>query len=136
MRKTLRGIIPVIPTPLHEDETLDAPALKRIIEYGIEGGVHGVWILGSGGELPNLSPEQRTSAIETAVETVGGRVPVVVGVGRPGTRMISERCWSLPWLRISRVRSAIRKRPLKPSAATGRMSSGARPRCCAGAVTA
>jgi len=87
MRQTLRGVIPVIPTPLNDDETLDAPALKRIIDYVIEGGVHGVWILGSGGELPNLDYGERRKAIETAVETVNGRVPVVVGVGHSGTRM-------------------------------------------------
>jgi len=87
MRQTLRGVIPVIPTPLDDDERLDAPALKRIIEYVIEGGVHGVWVLGSGGELPNLPDDQRWKVVETAVEAVNGRVPVVVGVGHPGTRL-------------------------------------------------
>ena len=86
-RRTLRGIIPVIPTPLAGDERVDAPALRRILEYVIGEGVHGVWVLGSGGEHPNLEPAEARRAIETAVETVAGRVPVVVGVGHPGTRM-------------------------------------------------
>jgi 4-hydroxy-tetrahydrodipicolinate synthase len=86
-RRTLRGIIPVVPTPLNDNETVDAPALRRILEYVIGEGVHGVWVLGSGGELPNLEPAEVRKAIETAVETVAGRVPVVVGVGLPGTRM-------------------------------------------------
>lgn len=87
MRKTLRGVIPVVPTPLNDDETLDAPAFKRILNYVIEGGVHGVWVLGSGGELPNLADAQRRKAIEVAVETVNGRVPVIVGVGSSGTQL-------------------------------------------------
>lgn len=87
MRKTLRGVIPVLPTPLNDDETVDVAALRRVINYAVDGGVHGVWVLGSGGELPNLDYGERRKAIETAVETVNGRVPVVVGVGHPGTRM-------------------------------------------------
>ena len=43
--------------------------------------------MGSGGELPNLAYTERRRAMETAVETVNGRVPVVVGVGHPGSRM-------------------------------------------------
>ena len=87
MRKTLRGIIPVVPTPLNNDETLDPAALKRIIDYVLEAGVHGVWILGSGGELPNLEEDRRRKVVEVAVEAVNGRVPVIVGVGHPGTRL-------------------------------------------------
>lgn len=87
MRRTLQGIVSVLPTPLSDDETLDALALRRMIDYVVEAGVHGVWILGSGGELPNLDDAERPKTIETAVEAVNGRVPVIVGVGRPGTRM-------------------------------------------------
>ena len=87
MRRTLRGIIAVMSTPLNEDESLDVAALKRMLDYVVAGGVHGVWVLGSGGELPNLDPAQARRTIEVAVETVNGRVPVVVGVGHPGTRM-------------------------------------------------
>lgn len=90
MRKTLRGIVSVLPTPLNDDETLDALALRRMIDYVVEAGVHGVWILGSGGELPNLDDAERPKTIETAVEAVNGRVPVIVGVGRPGTRLTIE----------------------------------------------
>ena len=58
-RMTLRGVVPVVPTPLNDDETVDVPALRRIIERAVAGGVHGVWVLGSGGELPNLADKQR-----------------------------------------------------------------------------
>ncbi len=90
MRRTLRGIVSVLPTPLNDDETLDALALRRMIDYVVEAGVHGVWVLGSGGELPNLDDAERPKTIETAVEAVNGRVPVIVGVGRPGTRLTIE----------------------------------------------
>ena len=72
-RQTLRGVVPVIATPLNDDETLDAPALGRIIEREIAGGVNGIWVLGSGGELPNLAQKERRRVVETAVETVACR---------------------------------------------------------------
>jgi dihydrodipicolinate synthase/N-acetylneuraminate lyase len=87
MRQTLRGVVPVIPTPLNDDETVDTTALRRIIDRAIDGGVNGIWVLGSGGELPNLEHSERCKVMETAVHTVGGRVPVVAGVGYPGTRL-------------------------------------------------
>ncbi|MFQ5500625.1 MAG: dihydrodipicolinate synthase family protein [Candidatus Zixiibacteriota bacterium] len=90
MRTSLQGIITVCPTPLNEDETLDAPAFQRIIEYTLAGGVHGLWVLGSAGELPNLNYKDRRRAIKTAVEVVNGRVPVIVGVGHTGTRLTIE----------------------------------------------
>ena len=42
VRTKLSGIIPVIPTPLNDDETVDVPALKQVLNYAIDGGVHGV----------------------------------------------------------------------------------------------
>ena len=86
-RLTLHGVVPVIPTPLNDDKTLDAPALRRILNRVIDAKVHGVWVLGSAGEMPNLDYAQRRRVLETAVETVNGRVPVVAGVQHPGVEM-------------------------------------------------
>jgi dihydrodipicolinate synthase/N-acetylneuraminate lyase len=87
MSKVLSGVIPIIATPLTKDETLDASALKRVINYVVDAGVHGVWVLGSAGELPNLPWGERRKVMDAAVEIVNGRVPVVVGVGSPGTKL-------------------------------------------------
>ena len=67
------GVVPVIPTPLNDDETLDAPAMRRILQRVLDAGVHGVWVLGSAGEMPDLEPARRRRVLETAVETVNGR---------------------------------------------------------------
>src|SRR5436189_6247220 len=75
----LQGIIPPVITPLARDERVDAPALRRQIERLIEGGVHGLYLLGSTGEQPALRDAERRRAVELAKEAVSGRVPLVVG---------------------------------------------------------
>lgn len=74
-----RGVYPVVPTPLHEDESLDLPALEHLVEYYISEGCHGLLILGSGGESPYFSLEEKCSIVETAVQKANLRVPIFVG---------------------------------------------------------
>ena len=84
--KRLEGVLVVLVTPLCEDETVDEDALRELVRRALSGGVHGVVVLGSAGEFAALADEARQRAIATAVDEVGGRVPVVVGTGEPGTR--------------------------------------------------
>ena len=85
LKQRIVGIFPAIPTPLTEDEQLDAPALERMVDYLLSGGVHGLWVLGSGGEAATLSGGVRREMIENVVSLVDGRVPVLIGTGAPGT---------------------------------------------------
>ncbi|KEJ93486.1 4-hydroxy-tetrahydrodipicolinate synthase [Synergistes jonesii] len=81
----LKGIITALVTPLLDGEAkLNKPVLQEITEYAISNGVHGVCVLGGTGEYCALTDEVKTSAIETVVEKVNGRVPVVVGIVEPG----------------------------------------------------
>ena len=82
----VEGIFPVVPTPLTADESVDEASLRRVLRYVIDGGVHGLWMLGSGGEQPMLSAEVQRRALEIAVEEADGRVLVVAGVGAPSLR--------------------------------------------------
>ena len=82
----IKGIWPVLPTPLTADEEIDEPGLRRVVRYAIQGGVHGLWMLGSGGEQPMLSLEAQRRVLEIAVEEAKGHVPVVAGVGAPSLR--------------------------------------------------
>lgn len=54
MKLPLRGIIPPLVTPLLENKELDSQGLKNLIEHVLEGGVHGVFLLGTNGEGPSL----------------------------------------------------------------------------------
>jgi 4-hydroxy-tetrahydrodipicolinate synthase len=76
----LRGVITAMVTPLKQDLTLDQKGLERLIEHLIGGGVHGIFILGTTGEAPNLPYSVREELIEQTCRLVGSRVPVIVGI--------------------------------------------------------
>ena len=74
------GVVPPLCTPFTDDHHLDLDSLKALIEFQIAGGVHGLFVLGSTSEAVFLTSKQRETIIETTVQTVAGRVPVVAGV--------------------------------------------------------
>ncbi|MDQ8194530.1 dihydrodipicolinate synthase family protein [Coraliomargarita sp. SDUM461004] len=76
----IHGIIPPLVTPLKADETLDLEAADRLIEHVIAGGVHGLFILGTTGEGPNLSYQLRRQYIDFVTKKVNGRIPVIVSI--------------------------------------------------------
>lgn len=76
----IHGIIPPMATPLAGPDELDIPGLGRLIEHILQGGVNGLFILGTTGEGPALSYKIRRELIERTCRQVAGRVPVLVGV--------------------------------------------------------
>lgn len=73
------GIIPPLVTPFSDDGSLNEPMLRKIINYVLDAGVHGVFIAGSTGESYALDAKERIRAFEIAIEEVNGRVPVYAG---------------------------------------------------------
>jgi 4-hydroxy-tetrahydrodipicolinate synthase len=67
-------------TPLRDRDTLDVAGLERVIERLIQGGVHGLFILGTTGEGPSLGYRLRRELIERSVQFVRRRIPVLVGI--------------------------------------------------------
>jgi 4-hydroxy-tetrahydrodipicolinate synthase len=86
------GVIPILATPFHDDESLDLESWQRLLEFMVSLGVDGVTILGVLGESNRLSDEERETLIETAVTVVRRRVPIVVGASAPGTRTVVSLC--------------------------------------------
>lgn len=78
--KTFSGIIPPMVTPLLDDQTLDKAGLQRLIEHLINGGVHGIFVLGTTGEAPSLSYALRQELIELTCKLAAGRIPIMVGI--------------------------------------------------------
>jgi 4-hydroxy-tetrahydrodipicolinate synthase len=81
-----RGIIPALVTPLDEQGNLIEKSLRNIIDYTLEAGVHGVFVLGSTGEIYGLTDKEKQRVMEVTVEHVNGRVPVYAGAGEITTR--------------------------------------------------
>lgn len=82
----VRGVIPPIITPVDENENIDEKGLKLVIDYVLDGGVHGVFVLGSNGEFYAFDDENQRRAIEITVKHVNKRVPVYAGVGAITTK--------------------------------------------------
>jgi 4-hydroxy-tetrahydrodipicolinate synthase len=82
---SIQGMIVPLITPLRGTGEVDVVALKRLCEIQIQSGIQTLFILGTTGEFYGLSPQQRREVVETTVETVSGRIPVIVGISGDST---------------------------------------------------
>jgi len=78
------GSFPALVTPF-ADGALDIDALKRLVEWQIAEGSHGLVPVGTTGESPTLSHEEHEQVIEEVVKAAAGRVPVIAGAGSNNT---------------------------------------------------
>jgi 4-hydroxy-tetrahydrodipicolinate synthase len=74
------GIIPPMITPLNPDFSLDVEHTIDMVNHLLEGGVHGIFILGTTGESASLSSDVKSDLIRQVCRQVKGRVPVLVGI--------------------------------------------------------
>jgi 4-hydroxy-tetrahydrodipicolinate synthase len=81
----IRGSIPAIVTPMHEDGSLDLPAFRKLIDWHIEEGTSGLVVVGTSGESATLSVDEHVLMVKTAVEHAAGRIPVIAGAGGNST---------------------------------------------------
>jgi len=86
----LQGVITAIPTPLLPSEDVDIDGLCRVIDYVIEQGVSGIFVLRSMGEGPALLDSQKKVVVETAAKHINGRVPLLAGISDVSTRRTIE----------------------------------------------
>jgi 4-hydroxy-tetrahydrodipicolinate synthase len=77
--RQLKGVIPVVQTPVHRDGAVDTEGLTRLIEFLNGTGVGGYWALGTGSEDMNLSFEKRLTVARTITKANAGRLPLILG---------------------------------------------------------
>lgn len=80
----IRGSLPALVTPFKNGE-LDLVALKKLVEWHIAQGSHGLVPVGTTGESPTLSHAEHQRVIEEVVAAVAGRIPVIAGAGSNNT---------------------------------------------------
>ena len=86
-----RGIFTPICTPFSRgDQSIDEGSLRRLIEFQLENGVHGIIPCGGTGEFASLSFEERKRVTEMTVDQVAGRVPVMAHTGACSTWEVIE----------------------------------------------
>jgi 4-hydroxy-tetrahydrodipicolinate synthase len=77
----LEGVYTALVTPMEEGGKVDQKALRRLVDFQIEGGVDGLVPIGTTGESPTLDGEECKEVIRIVVEQAHGRVPVIAGAG-------------------------------------------------------
>jgi 4-hydroxy-tetrahydrodipicolinate synthase len=81
-----KGIIPAMVTPIDEAGRINEKALRKLVNHLIEGGVHGLFPVGSQGEFFSLTPEEKGIVLKIVIDETAGRVPVYAGTGAVTTR--------------------------------------------------
>jgi 4-hydroxy-tetrahydrodipicolinate synthase len=82
----IKGVVVPMVTPFNSDESLDEGALRVIVDYLIDAGVHGLFPAGSQSEFYALSIDEKKRIMEIVVEQANGRVFVMPGTGAVTTR--------------------------------------------------
>ena len=72
-------------TPMHEDGSIDYPALRRLIDWHIAEGTDCIGVVGTTGESPTVDVHEHREIIRVAVEQAAGRVPIMAGCGANST---------------------------------------------------
>lgn len=90
IQQMIKGVGVALITPFNNFE-VDYPALERMVEHVINGGVDYIVALGSTAETATLSLEERQQVYDFIVERTAGRVPIVVGMGSNNTHELVEQ---------------------------------------------
>jgi len=81
----ITGSIVALVTPMHEDGSVDYPALRKLIDWHIAEGTDCIGVVGTTGESPTVTVQEHCEIIRVSVEQAGTRVPVMAGCGANST---------------------------------------------------
>jgi dihydrodipicolinate synthase/N-acetylneuraminate lyase len=86
----IRGVLLPIITPFDEKVRIDEEIMRELVDFHIGAGVHGLFVLGSTGQGPAMSTEERKTTAAVAINQAKERVPVVIHVGTADTQSTVE----------------------------------------------
>ena len=90
MKLDLKGIITPVVTVFDDDENINEYGFRKIIEHLIAHGVHGIFTCGGQGEGHSLTTDEKLRLYDVSMETVNGRLPVLLGTNANTTRLAIE----------------------------------------------
>jgi 4-hydroxy-tetrahydrodipicolinate synthase len=96
LREKLRGTGVAIITPFKRDQSVDFDALGKLINHIIENGIQYIVSLGTTGEPPVLSKEEKLEVLSFTYAVAAGKVPVVVGISGNNTEALVDEIDSFP----------------------------------------
>lgn len=85
--KELFGVVPIIPTPFLENEEIDEPALRNLIEFAIAGGVQAVCLPAYASEFYKLSDEEKIHVVKIAIDQAAGRIQIMAQSNSPSLQI-------------------------------------------------
>ena len=88
--QSLIGTGVALVTPFKEDFSIDTEALRRIVNFSIDGGIEYLVVLGTTAENATLTQDEKELVIATVIEANNGRLPLVLGVGGNNTLKVVE----------------------------------------------
>lgn len=106
LRQTLQGTGVALVTPFTPSTAVDFDSLGKLIDFVIKGGVEYVVTLGTTGETPTLSKEEKKDIVQFTYEKVADRVPVVVGIGGNNTAELLQDLQYFPLDKAAAILSA------------------------------
>lgn len=91
MKKSFEGSFVALVTPMREDGSVNLEKLRELVNWHVEQGTDGIVALGTTGESSTLSHEEDDEVARCVIETVNGRIPVIVGAGSNCTQTQLEK---------------------------------------------
>lgn len=101
----LKGLGVALITPFKNDDSIDFESLSNLIEFQLNNGTNYIVALGTTAETPTLNKEEKVSITRFIVEKVGGRVPIIVGIGGNNTKALIEDLKTTDFSGISAILS-------------------------------
>lgn len=106
LRSILSGTGVAIVTPFKPDTSVDFNALETVINHIVNGGVQYIVTLGTTGETPTLSKDEKLAILDITIDIVNKRVPIVVGIGGNDTAAIVKDLETFPLSNVTAILSA------------------------------
>ncbi len=85
-----QGVIPPVVTPRTLEGTIDVPSLENVVKHLLDGGVDGLFVLGSSGEVSHMTNTERDLTLQTIAGVNAGAVPLFVGACEQTTARVIE----------------------------------------------
>lgn len=100
-----KGTGVAIVTPFRNDDSIDFKALTKLVNYQVENKVDYIVVLGTTGESVTLTNDEKHAIIDTVIDTVNRRVPIIVGIGGNNTQELITKIKSFNFANIDAILS-------------------------------
>ncbi|HEX8460599.1 MAG TPA: dihydrodipicolinate synthase family protein, partial [Segetibacter sp.] len=106
LKDTLRGTGVALVTPFNQKQEVDFDAYDKLVDFVLQGGVEYLVVLGTTGETPTLTKQEKLDIVNYTFSKVGNAVPIVIGIGGNNTRQLLQDMESYPLDKATAILSA------------------------------